>query len=56
MFLSKKMSKPSAIYGLIVLELIIAILGLASGFGLLSDPSGKQWGWTLLRIRYRSRT
>lgn len=38
------MAKPSAIYGLIVLELIIAILGIASGIGLLSDPSGKGMG------------
>lgn len=36
--------KPSAIYGLIILELIIAILGIASGFSLSSDPSGKGMG------------
>ena len=38
------MAKPSAIYGLIILELIIAILGIASGISLLSDPSGKGMG------------
>jgi hypothetical protein len=38
------MAKPSAIYGLIILELIIAILGIASGFSMLSDPSGKGMG------------
>ena len=38
------MAEPSAIYGLIILELIIAILGIASGFNLLSDPSGKGLG------------
>jgi predicted small integral membrane protein len=42
--MEKKMAKPSAIYGLIILELIIAILGIASGLSLLSDPSGKGMG------------
>ena len=44
-----KMTKPSAIYGLIILELIIAILGLASGFGLLADPSGKAMGLDVVK-------
>jgi len=37
-------TKTAVIYGLIVLELIIAILGIASGIGLLLDPSGKGMG------------
>jgi predicted small integral membrane protein len=49
MYVGVKMAKPSAIYGLIVLELIIAILGIASGFGLLSDPSGKAMGLDVVK-------
>jgi hypothetical protein len=45
------MAKPSAIYGLIILELIIAILGIASGYSLLSDPSGKGLGLDVVRDR-----
>ena len=43
------MAKPSAMYGLIVLELIIAILGIASGYSLLSDPSGKGLGLDVVK-------
>lgn len=43
------MAKPSAIYGLIILELVIAILGIASGFSLLSDPSGKGLGLDVIK-------
>ena len=42
------MSKPSTIYGLIILELIIAVLGIASGIGLLTDPSGKSMGLDII--------
>jgi len=38
------MKKPMEIKALIVLELFIAILGLASGISLLSDPSGRGMG------------
>lgn len=38
------MVRPSGIIVLVVLELIIAILGLASGLNLLADPSGKGLG------------
>ena len=41
---NKRATRTALIYGLIVLELIIAILGIASGIGLLSDPSGKGMG------------
>ena len=37
-------TKTAVIYGLMVLELIIAILGIATGINLLSDPSGKGLG------------
>lgn len=43
------MAEPSAICGLIFLELIIAILGIASGFSLLSDPSGKGMGLDVVK-------
>jgi predicted small integral membrane protein len=43
------MAKPSVIYGLIILELIIAILGIASGIGLLTDPSGKGMGLDVIK-------
>lgn len=38
------MAKPSGIKILVVLELIIAILGVATGINLLADPSGKSMG------------
>ena len=38
------MAKPSTIYFLIILELIIAVPGVASGFRMLSDPSGNGMG------------
>ena len=37
-------TKTAVIFGLIVLELIIAILGIATGINLLLDPSGKGLG------------
>ena len=43
------MARPNAIYGIIVLELIIAILGIASGYSLLSDPSGKGLGLDVVK-------
>lgn len=43
------MDKPSVIYGLMVLELAIAILGIASGIGLLTDPSGKGMGLDVIK-------
>lgn len=38
------MPKPYALKVLIIIELFIAVLGVASGIGLLSDPSGKGMG------------
>ena len=38
------MPKPSALKVLIIIELFIVVLGVASGIGLLSDPSGKGMG------------
>jgi predicted small integral membrane protein len=43
------MAKPTEVYGLILLELIIAVLGIVSGFGLLSDPSGKGMGLDVVK-------
>ena len=39
-----RMGKPSAIKVLIIIEIFIAILGLASGISLIADPSGKGMG------------
>jgi hypothetical protein len=44
-----KRNKPSAIKVIIIIELFIAILGLATGFSLLSDPSGKAIGLDVLK-------
>ena len=43
------MAKPSAIYGLILLELVIAATGVASGVGLLRDPSGVSMGLDVVK-------
>jgi hypothetical protein len=43
------MARLSAFYGLIILELIIAISGVASGFSLLTDPSGKGMGLDVVK-------
>jgi hypothetical protein len=44
-FLSRiKMAKPTAIKILIIIELFIAALGIASGIGLLTDPTGEGMG------------
>ncbi|NVM23751.1 MAG: hypothetical protein HWN68_18475 [Desulfobacterales bacterium] len=43
------MRKPSPIIGIVVLELIIAILGVASGSSLLADPSGKGLGLDIIK-------
>jgi len=43
------MRKPSPVIGIIVLELIIAILGVASGINLLADPSGKGLGLDIIK-------
>jgi hypothetical protein len=43
------MTKPSALKVLIIIELFIAVLGIASGVGLLSDPSGKGMGLDVVK-------
>lgn len=43
------MAKPSALKVLIIIELFIAVLGVASGIGLISDPSGKGMGLDVLK-------
>ena len=43
------MRKPSPVIGIIVMELIIAILGVASGINLLADPSGKGLGLDIIK-------
>ena len=43
------MAKPSAIKVLIIIELFIAVLGVVSGIGLLSDPSGKGMGLDVVK-------
>jgi hypothetical protein len=45
----KIMRKPSPVLGIVALELIIAILGLATGISLLADPSGKGMGLDITR-------
>lgn len=45
----KKMHRPSAIKVLIIIELFIAILGLATGLSLLADPSGKALGLDIVK-------
>ena len=42
------MARPLGIKVLIVLELIIATLGIASGLNLVADPSGKNMGLDVL--------
>jgi hypothetical protein len=44
-----EMQRPSAIKALIIIELFIALLGLATGLGLISDPSGKTLGLDVLK-------
>jgi len=41
--------RTSAIYGLIILEVIIAALGIASGVSLLMDPSGVSMGLDVVK-------
>jgi len=43
------MRKPFPVIGIVVLELIIAILGVASGINLLADPSGKGLGLDVIK-------
>jgi len=43
------MKRPTAIKVLIIIELFIAVLGLATGLSLLSDPSGKALGLDVLK-------
>ena len=43
------MKRPTAIKVLIIIELFIAMLGLASGLSLLSDPSGKALGLDVIK-------
>lgn len=43
------MAKPSALKVLIIIELFIAVLGVASGIGLISDPSGKGMGLDVVK-------
>ena len=45
------MAKPSAIKILILIEIFIAILGIASGVSLLADPSGKGMGLDVIKER-----
>ena len=41
--------RPNAVKLIIIIELFIALLGLASGYSLLSDPSGKSKGLDVLK-------
>ena len=43
------MKRPKAIKVIIMIELFIAILGLATGLSLISDPSGKAIGLDVLK-------
>ena len=43
------MAKPSALKVLIIIELFIAVLGVVSGIGLISDPSGKGMGLDVVK-------
>lgn len=43
------MKKPPPVIGIIVLELIIAILGVVTGINLLADPSGKGLGLDIIK-------
>ena len=45
------MARPSAIKILILIEIFIAILGIASGVSLLADPSGKGMGLDVIKER-----
>lgn len=45
----QKSNRPSYINWLIFIEVFIAILGLATGFSLLSDPSGQSIGLDVLK-------
>jgi hypothetical protein len=45
----KRRTRTAVIYGLIAIELTIAILGIASGASLLVDPSGKGMGLDVVR-------
>ncbi|TFH14051.1 hypothetical protein E4H04_10920, partial [Candidatus Bathyarchaeota archaeon] len=42
-------NRPSAIKVLIIIELFIALLGLATGLSLISDPSGKALGLDIFK-------
>jgi hypothetical protein len=44
-----KMSRPTSVKLLIFIELFIAVLGLATGVNLLSDPSGVSIGLDVLK-------
>ena len=44
-----KKKRPSAIKVLIIIELFIALLGLATGLSLISDPSGKAIGLDIFK-------
>ena len=43
------MAKPTGIKMLIIIELFIAALGIVSGIGLISDPSGKGTGLDVVK-------
>jgi len=43
------MQRPSTTKALVIIELFIALLGLATGLGLISDPSGKALGLDVLK-------
>ena len=44
-----QLKRTGVIYGLIILEVVIAILGIASGFSLLMDPSGVSMGLDVVK-------
>ena len=43
------MQRPSVIKALVIIELFIALLGLATGLSLISDPSGKALGLDVIK-------
>ena len=45
----KEKSRPKSVNIIIFIELFIALLGLASGYSLLSDPSGQSMGLDVLK-------
>lgn len=54
-YLKIMVAKPSGIKVLIAIELFIAALGIASGVGLISDPSEKGMGLDGVKVGSRFR-